>query len=114
MVQMLQNENCSNDFANMRALSAAEVDSLFAQISGWEIIKVDGVLRLRKQFQFKNFQEAMRFSSAVGLLAEEQNHHPALLTEWGKVTVDWWTHKVGGLHRNDFIMAAKTDALSLA
>lgn len=95
----------------MRALSAPEVDSLFAQISGWEIVKVNRVLRLRKQFQFKNFVDAMRFSNTVALLAEEQNHHPALLTEWGKVTVDWWTHKVGGLHRNDFIMAAKTDAL---
>ncbi len=98
----------------MRALDAAEVDSLFAQISGWEIVSVDGIQHLRKQYRFKNFLEAMGFSSAVGLLAEEQNHHPALLTEWGKVTVDWWTHKVGGLHRNDFIMAAKTDALSLA
>jgi 4a-hydroxytetrahydrobiopterin dehydratase len=47
----------------------------------------------------------------VGEQAEEEGHHPALLTEWGKVTVTWWTHKIGGLHHNDFIMAARTDEL---
>ena len=45
-------------------------------------------------------------------MAEEEGHHPALLTEWGRMTVTWWTHKISGLHRNDFIMAAKTDELS--
>jgi 4a-hydroxytetrahydrobiopterin dehydratase len=47
----------------------------------------------------------------VGEVAEAEDHHPALLTEWGKVTVTWWTHAVKGLHRNDFIAAAKTDQL---
>ena len=47
----------------------------------------------------------------VGALAESEGHHPALLTEWGRTTVTWWTHKIRGLHRNDFIMAAKTDSL---
>ena len=51
------------------------------------------------------------FANAIGGAAEEQGHHPALLVEWGKVTVSWWTHAIGGLHRNDFIMAARTDAL---
>lgn len=50
----------------------------------------------------------------VGALAEAQGHHPALITEWGRVTVCWWTHKIGGLHRNDFIMAARTDTLAAA
>ena len=45
----------------------------------------------------------------MGEAAEKEGHHPALLTEWGKVTVSWWTHDVGGLHQNDFIMAARTD-----
>jgi 4a-hydroxytetrahydrobiopterin dehydratase len=47
----------------------------------------------------------------VGQIAEEEGHHPSILTEWGRVTVTWWTHKIKGLHRNDFIMAAKTDRL---
>ena len=63
-------------------------------------------------FHFPSFADALAFTNRVGVLAEEEAHHPALLTEWGQVTVTWWTHKIRGLHRNDFIMAAKTDALA--
>jgi 4a-hydroxytetrahydrobiopterin dehydratase len=62
-------------------------------------------------FRFATFADALQFTNVVGKLAEAEGHHPTLLTEWGKVTVTWWTHKIRGLHRNDFIMAAKTDAL---
>ncbi len=62
-----------------------------------------------KAYKFANFQGAIAFTNAVGEAAEKEGHHPALLTEWGKVTVSWWTHDVGGLHQNDFIMAARTD-----
>ena len=55
-----------------------------------------------------NFVEALAFTNAIGALAEAAGHHPALTTEWGRVTVGWWTHAIGGLHRNDFVMAAKT------
>ena len=60
---------------------------------------------------FGNFVDALAFTNRVGQIAEEEDHHPALLTEWGKVTVSWWTHKIRGLHRNDLIMGAKTDEL---
>jgi 4a-hydroxytetrahydrobiopterin dehydratase len=111
---MLKDENCSAEYADMRALDAAEVVNLMAEINGWELINPDGIQRLRKEFRFKNFRESLEFTNRIGRIAEEQNHHPAILTEWGKVTVTWWTHKVGGLHRNDFIMAARTDALNRA
>jgi len=62
-------------------------------------------------FSFKNFVEALAFTNSVGALAEEQGHHPDLLTEWGRVTVTWWSHKIKGLHRNDFIVAARTDQI---
>ena len=62
--------------------------------------------------RFKNFEQALQFTNKLGTVAEQQNHHPAILTEWGKVTVSWWTHKIGGLHKNDFIMAARTDAIN--
>ena len=65
----------------------------------------------QQEFKFKNFVQALEFTNQVGRLAEEECHHPALLTEWGRVTVTWWTHKIKGLHRNDFVMAAKTDEL---
>jgi len=54
----------------------------------------------------------MDFTNQVAKIANDEDHHPAILTEWGKVTVTWWTHKIRGLHLNDFIMAAKTDQLA--
>jgi 4a-hydroxytetrahydrobiopterin dehydratase len=67
--------------------------------------------RLERTYRFGNFMEALAFTKRVGLLAEEEGHHPSLLTEWGRVRVTWTTHKIHGLHRNDFIMAARTDEL---
>ena len=79
------------------------------QVPKWVIIERDGIKRLERVFQFKDFVQALAFTNKIGEIAEEEGHHPAILTEWGKVGVAWWTHKIGGLHRNDFIMAAKTD-----
>src|SRR3972149_4944391 len=87
----------------------AEIAQDQPQVAEWEIVERDGIRRLERVFKFKNFVEALAFTHQVGELAEAEGHHPAILTEWGKVTVTWWTHKIKGLHRNDFIMAAKTD-----
>lgn len=89
----------------------AEIADLHPHVPAWQIVERDGIRRLERVFKFSNFAEAMQFTNAVGATAEEEGHHPALLTEWGRVTVTWWTHKIRGLHRNDFIMAAKTDRL---
>lgn len=88
-----------------------EIDNYLQQIPDWTIIEIDGVKRLRRTFTFKDFKTALAFTNKVGEIANQEDHHPALLTEWGKVTVSWWSHKIKGLHVNDFIMAAKTDAL---
>ena len=89
-----------------------EIAEFLPQVADWAIVEQDGVKRLSRTFSFGDFAAAMRFSTAVAELAEEEGHHPALLTEWGRTTVTWWTHKIKGLHRNDFIMAAKTDQLA--
>ena len=89
-----------------------EAAALTPLIPDWEREEHDGVRRLVRIFRFPNFRDALAFTLRVGELAEEEGHHPALLTEWGKVTVSWWTHKIRGLHRNDYIMAAKTDVLA--
>jgi len=89
----------------------AEVAELRPQVPEWELVEIDGVKRLRQTFAFDDFAQALAFTNEVGAIAEEEGHHPALLTEWGRTTVSWWTHKIKGLHRNDFVMAAKTDAL---
>jgi 4a-hydroxytetrahydrobiopterin dehydratase len=92
-------------------LTEAEIGQLNREVAEWEIVTADSEKRLERKFKFKNFQEALGFTNKVGALADKEDHHPAILTEWGKVTVTWWTHTVHGLHQNDFIMAAKTDAL---
>ena len=91
--------------------TAAEIGEFMPKIPEWSIVEVDGIRRLTRSFSFADFREALTFTNEVGAIAEEEGHHPALLTEWGKVTVTWWTHKIRGLHVNDFIMAAKTDVL---
>lgn len=88
-----------------------EIPALLPQIPGWQVVERDNIPRLERVYRFKNFAEALAFTNRVGQAAEEEDHHPALLTEWGRVTVTWWTHKLKGLHRNDFIMAARTDEL---
>lgn len=91
-------------------LDQAEIDELKPQVPDWQVHEREGIKRLERVFKFKDFAQALAFTNQVGELAEEEDHHPAILTEWGKVTITWWTHTIGGLHRNDFIMAAKTDA----
>ena len=95
-------------------LNEAEIAARMLQVPDWQVITEDGIPRLRRVFRLKNFTEALAFTQQVGELAEIEDHHPALLTEWGKVTVTWWTHTIKGLHQNDFIMAAKTDAAAQA
>jgi len=82
---------------------------LLGNIPDWNIEVHDGVMQLEKLFTLINFVKALAFTNQVGEIAETEGHHPLLLTEWGKVTVTWWSHKIKGLHRNDFIMAARTD-----
>ncbi len=88
-----------------------EILEFSPQVPQWEVTEKDEIKRLGRAYEFNNFSDALSFTNKVGELAEEEGHHPALLTEWGKVAVEWWTHKIKGLHRNDFIMAAKTDQL---
>ena len=92
-------------------LTDSEISELHPQVADWQIKEVDGVKRLERIFKLKNFVEAIAFTNKIGVIAEEENHHPLIITEWGRVTVQWWSHKIKGLHKNDFIMAAKTDEM---
>ena|SRR5688572_1803377 len=94
-------------------LTNDQILELQPQVSEWPVKEVNGIKRLERVFKFKNFAQALEFTNKVGAAAEEEDHHPLLITEWGRVTVNWWTHKIGGLHKNDFIMAAKTDEIYL-
>jgi 4a-hydroxytetrahydrobiopterin dehydratase len=89
----------------------SEIEELVAQVPGWSVTEQQQIKRLERLFSFRNFADALDFTRRVGELAEAHGHHPRIVTEWGKVKVVWWTHKIRGLHLNDFMMAAKTDKL---
>jgi len=92
-------------------LTEAEIAELKPDVPEWQVIEVEGVKRLERAFKLKNFIEAVALTNKIAMIAEKEDHHPLIVTEWGKVKVQWWTHKIKGLHKNDFIMAAKVDAL---
>ena len=91
--------------------SDSEIESFLQQSPDWQRLVIDNEPRLRRVYPFSNFALALAFTNAVGEMAEAEGHHPALLTEWGRVTVDWWTHKIRDIHLNDLILAARSDAL---
>jgi len=93
------------------SLTEVEIADLHLHIPQWQLKEVEGIQRLERVFKFKNYPEALAFTNKIGATAEEEDHHPLIVLEWGRVTVQWWTHVVKGLHKNDFIMAAKTDAI---
>lgn len=109
--QELSQQKCEACRADAPSVSDDELKELLSKIPDWNIEVRDSIMQLEKVFQFKTFVTALEFSNKVGEIAEQEGHHPALLTEWGKVTVTWWSHKIRGLHRNDFILAARTDEL---
>ncbi|SHI08209.1 4a-hydroxytetrahydrobiopterin dehydratase [Ferrimonas marina] len=107
----LSEMKCEACQAGAPKVTEQELAELMGQIPDWATPVHDGVMQLERVYKFKNFKQAWAFSNKVAELAEAEFHHPGILLEWGKVTVTWWTHAIGGLHKNDFIMAAKTDAL---
>lgn len=110
-MQDLTQEKCVACNRDAPRVTEAELKDLMPQIPNWQVVERENIPRLERVFTFPDFAQALAFTNRVGGLAEEQGHHPALLTEWGRVTVTWWTHKIRGLHRNDLIMAARTDQL---
>ena len=113
MVDLTQ-QKCEACSPESQPVSQEEIEQLKSQIPNWQIIEREGILHLEGVYQFRDFIAALAFTNRVGEEAEKEGHHPALLTEWGKVTVTWWTHAISGLHKNDFIMAAKTDEINQA
>ena len=107
----LNQEHCEACNADAPKVSDDELASLMREIPEWTPVSDDGVMMLRREFKFKNFRQALEFTNKVGEIAEAEKHHPEIIPEWGKATVTWWTHAINGLHKNDFVMAAKTDEI---
>ncbi len=108
----LTKEKCTACRRDSPRVTDAEIAELRLQIPEWTLIEREGIPRLERVFRFRDFADAVAFTNRIAALAEDEGHHPAILTEWGRVTVTLWTHKIGALHRNDFVMAAKIDSLT--
>ena len=107
----LSKQVCVPCRGDLEPLAPSEIAELQTNVPEWSVISEQGESRLQRMFIFPDFTSAMEFGVRVGNDAETMGHHPTLFIEWGKVTVTWWTHAIGGLHNNDFIMAARTDEL---
>tara|TARA_B100000927_G_C16464686_1_gene469212 strand:+ start:1429 stop:1770 length:342 start_codon:yes stop_codon:yes gene_type:complete len=92
-------------------LTDEQIKDLSIQIPAWQVFEEDGIKRLICSFAFTSYEDSLKFTNKVAKLAEQEDHHPEIILEWGKVTVSWWSHKIKGLHSNDFICAAKTDQI---
>jgi len=113
MADTLIKLRCEACRADAPKVSDEELSVLIKQIPSWAPIIRDDIMMLERTYSFSNYAEAISFTNQVADMAEQEDHHPAVLLEWGKVTVTWWSHKIKGLHKNDFICAAKTDSLYL-
>ena len=103
----LANENCTACRADSPRVEGDAQAALLSQTPGWVVKKHGEMPVLTRTYDFANFALALSFTNRVGGLAEQADHHPEIVTEWGKVKVTWWTHTINGLHRNDFISAAR-------
>ncbi|MCL4875266.1 MAG: 4a-hydroxytetrahydrobiopterin dehydratase [Anaerolineae bacterium] len=102
-------QECRSLRAGELPLTDEQIEELKRDIFGWDIIEKNGEKRLRRLFKFRTFAGALQFATIIGEKAEAQGHYPKLTVDWVITTVEWWTPELGGLHPNDFIMAAKTD-----
>ena len=107
----LTSSSCEACRIDAPIVSDDEASLLIKEIEGWDLIN-DGIKKLKKEFSFSSYSDSVDFSNKVADMADKEDHHPQIILEWGKVTVIWWSHKIKGLHKNDFICAAKTNKIS--
>ncbi len=106
----LSSQSCEACQIDAPKVPQDQIQILLSEINGWFLID-EPINKIQKIFSFKSYKDSVDFSNKVASLADDEDHHPQIVLEWGKVTVIWWSHKIEGLHKNDFICAAKTDKL---
>ena len=111
IMEDLANGKCEVCRTGAPQVTSEQIKEYIQIVPEWEIIKDDSINKLTRCFKTKNYVETMKFVNAIADIANLQDHHPILLVEFNSIAVWWWTHKIKGLHRNDFIMAAKTDEI---
>lgn len=110
-MEKLHDQKCEACREGAPSVTPEEIRMLKPQVPEWQIITEDAIPKLDRVFRFRDFKDAIAFTNAVAAAAEKEGHHPRFTTEWGRVSITWWTHKIRNLHKNDFIMAARTDAI---
>lgn len=107
-MEELATKKCKPCEGGIPALKGLELRRMFSRLEGWNLVNEH---HLEKEYLFQDFRQALDFVNRLGEVAEEEGHHPDVFLTWGKVKVTLWTHAVGGLSENDFILAAKADEL---
>lgn len=111
-MEKLYKRHCEPCGLGAPVVTEEEATDFLVSVPGWKKEFHDGVEKLVREFFFVEFTDAFNFAYKIASLSEREDHHPSITTEWGKVTVYWWSHRINGLHVNDFIMAAKTDMIA--
>lgn len=106
----LSAKNCTACRGGIDPLTEAEARTYLKELPNWAL--VEGARAIERKFTFKNFLESQSFVNKVGAIAEAEGHHPDISFGWGYATIRIQTHKINGLHENDFILAAKVDAIT--
>jgi 4a-hydroxytetrahydrobiopterin dehydratase len=108
-MERLASRSCVPCRGGIPPLTEAAARELSAKTPGWSL--AEAATRLERRFEFRDFVAAMQFVNRVADVAEKEGHHPDIAIHWNKVDLTLWTHKIGGLHENDFILAAKVNRL---
>ena len=108
-MENLTKKKCVPCEGGIPPLEGEEIEKLLSQIIGWELEEVDGRKQIAKEFKFKDFLKALEFVNKIGKIAESEGHHPNIEINYSKVKLSNYTNAIGGLHENDFILAAKID-----
>lgn len=109
LMSELAKKKCVPCKGGVPPLQGPDIERFFEQLKpGWNVV---GEHHLQKEYKFKNFRQALDFTTKVGEMSEEQGHHPDIELGWGRVKITIWTHKIDGLTESDFIWAAKADEL---
>ncbi len=111
MMKDLKSLKCQTCQSGALLLPDEQINEFMGIIPEWEIVTQYDIKKLERKFEFKDFKQTLAFVNKIGAIAEENQHHPLMLMGYNQVIVWWWTHKISGLHQNDFIMAIKTDGL---
>jgi 4a-hydroxytetrahydrobiopterin dehydratase len=107
----LATKKCKPCEGETQPLQGSELERFLSQVEGWSLVSGESGNRIEKEYRFPDFVKALAFVNRLGEVAEAEGHHPDVFLTWGKVKINLWTHSIGGLSENDFILAAKADAV---